>query len=51
VNFHRYGTWNELVSVVRDLFEDRRACVLELVNGRLTMDYTTRCRCGVQANR
>jgi hypothetical protein len=27
VNFYRYGTWNELVSVVLKLREPRRACV------------------------
>jgi hypothetical protein len=38
-----------LVSVVKESSEDIRS--LGLVNERLMMDYATRCRCGVQANR
>jgi hypothetical protein len=65
VNFYRYGTWNELASVVgerveagRDSDGSTRVYTADdedirssgLVDGGLMM-YTPRCRCGVQVYR
>jgi hypothetical protein len=65
VNFHRYGTSYEVVSVVRERVEagrdsdgstriyttdDEDIRSSGLVDGGLMM-YTPRCRCGVQVDR